>query len=343
MASAPANVAGEWAIAADRLSKRFGSFAAVQDVELAIPHGDIFGFLGPNGAGKTTTMRLLLGLLRPTAGRALVLGVDMTRQAERVRHRLGYVSQRFGLYGDLSVSENMAFYARVYGVAEEDYEQRRRWVLDRMGLAGREEVLARQLPGGYRQRLALACAVLHQPEVLFLDEPTAGVDPISRQALWEFFRTLAAEGRTVFVTTHTMEEAENCRHLAVMDAGRLVLTGSPGEIREAVTGRVIEIECDRPEAGLAVLVAAQRARSLVTMDIAYASGRIRLLGGPEGDWPAQAREQLAAAGVHVRSLEVADPTLEDAFLLAVGRAAPREGRGDTAPFVARTSTGERRP
>ncbi len=309
---------GQLAIETHELSKRFGSFTAVRDVCLAVARGDIFGFLGPNGAGKTTTMRMLLGLLQPSAGRVLVLGYDMSSQAERVRQRLGYVSQRFGLYSDLSVEENMAFYARVYGVPREAFATRCQRVLEATGLAEVGGVPARALPGGYRQRLALACATLHEPLVLFLDEPTAGVDPISRQVLWDFLRQLADEGRTVFVTTHYMDEAENCRHLAIIDQGRIVLCGSPAGIRGTLAGQVIEVQCDRPEDGLALLLAARGRGQLPVMDLSHSAGAIRLVGGADGQWPTLAEQILLAGGVSVRAVQPGEPTLEDAFLLAVG-------------------------
>lgn len=224
------------AVEVQALVKRFGSFTAVDGVSFRVARGEIFGLLGPNGAGKTTVIRILCGLLRPSAGRALVDGLDVSLTPEAVRRRIGYMSQKFSLYDDLTVEENIRFFAGVYGVAGSRLAARERYALEMAGLADRRESLTRLLPGGFKQRLALGCAILHEPPILFLDEPTSGVDPIARRAFWDLIRELAAAGRTVFVTTHYMDEAENCHRLALMHRGRIVALDAPGDLKSTLAG-----------------------------------------------------------------------------------------------------------
>src|SRR5512139_1949185 len=210
-----------FAIETDNLSKRFGNFRAVDGVTFSVRRGSIFGFLGPNGAGKTTTMRILLGLLAPSSGQAQVLGYDVAHRPRAVKKRIGYMSQRFSLYDDLTVGENLRFYGRTYGLDNHRLNERVRFVLDMAGLVGRDRLRARELSGGWRQRLALGTAILHEPELVFLDEPTAGVDPVSRRSFWDLLYRLARGGTTIFVTTHYMDEAEQCHRLAFIYQGRI--------------------------------------------------------------------------------------------------------------------------
>lgn len=226
----------EAAVEVHQLVKRFDGFTAVDGVSFRVGRGEIFGFLGPNGAGKTTVIRILCGLLRPSAGQALVDGLDVSVAPEAVRRRIGYMSQKFSLYDDLTVEENIRFFAGVYGVTGRRLAERERYVLEMAGLEQRRDSLTRLLPGGYKQRLALGCAILHEPPIVFLDEPTSGVDPIARRAFWDLIRALAAAGRTVFVTTHYMDEAENCHRLALMHRGRIVALGSPAELKSLAAG-----------------------------------------------------------------------------------------------------------
>jgi ABC-2 type transport system ATP-binding protein len=233
------------AIIATDLVRRFGHFTAVNRVSFQVARGEIFGFLGPNGSGKTTTIRMLLGLLHPTSGTARVLGYDVVHESETLRRNVGYVSQRFSLYPDLTVSENIDFYGRAYHVWGRRLVERRDAVLELAGLADKRRELTANLAGGYKQRLALATAILHEPPLLFLDEPTAGVDPVSRRDFWRLLYHLAAGGTTVFVTTHYMDEAEQCHRLAFIHDGRLVAAGTPNEIKEKqMRGRVVEIDCE---------------------------------------------------------------------------------------------------
>jgi ABC-2 type transport system ATP-binding protein len=225
----------EDAIIADGLTKRFGDFVAVDHVSFAVGTGEIFGFLGPNGAGKTTTIKMLTGLQRPTEGRATVAGVDPARDTAALRTRIGYMSQKFSLYGDLTVAENIALFASLYGVTGELLKERTNWTLRMAGIEGQERRLTAELPLGWKQRLALGCAVLHQPDILFLDEPTSGVDPLARRAFWDLIYDLSAAGTTILVSTHYMEEAEYCNHLILMNRGRIIASGSPTELRETIT------------------------------------------------------------------------------------------------------------
>jgi ABC-2 type transport system ATP-binding protein len=216
------------------LTKRFGSFTAVDDVSMEVRSGEVFGFLGSNGAGKSTTIRILCGLLSPTSGNASVLGLDVARQAEEVKRRIGYMSQRFSLYDDLTVDQNLTFFGGVYGLRGAKLDERKSWAVRMAGLEGKEKLATVSLPGGWKQRLALACSVLHEPKVLFLDEPTGGVDPISRRQFWRLIDEMAAAGVTVLVTTHYMDEAERCDRIALMHAGRLIGLGTIGELRETI-------------------------------------------------------------------------------------------------------------
>lgn len=225
--------ASEIAVRTENLVKRFGDFVAVDDVSLVVPRGEIFGFLGPNGAGKSTTIRILCGLLSPTEGRAVVNGFDVAERPEAVKLSIGYMSQKFSLYDDLTVEENIEFFSGVYGVPREKRAERAEYALRMAGLADQRRAMTRSLAGGWKQRLALGCAILHEPPIVFLDEPTSGVDPIARRRFWDLIYDMAAGGATVFVSTHYMEEAEYCHRLALMHRGRVVALGAPAELRAA--------------------------------------------------------------------------------------------------------------
>lgn len=233
-------------IEVDRLVKRFGAFTSVDDLSLTVREGEVFGLLGSNGAGKSTTIRMLCGLLTPTSGSARVLGLDVAKAPEEVKRRIGYMTQRFSLYEDLSVEQNLRFFGGVYGLRGALFEERRAWAVEMAGLAGKERLLTGELPGGWKQRLALACAVLHRPRVVFLDEPTGGVDPISRRRFWNLIDAMAGEGVTIVVTTHYLDEAERCDRIALMHAGRLVALGSVLELKDVFAGRaLLEVTCPR--------------------------------------------------------------------------------------------------
>jgi ABC-2 type transport system ATP-binding protein len=246
----PADVA----IAVDHLSRRFGQFVAVDDVTFDVRRGEVFGFLGANGAGKSTTIRMLCGLLTPSAGRASVDGIDVGREPEAVKRRIGYMSQRFSLYELLTVDQNVRFYAGLYGLTGDRLESRRRFALDMAGLAGREKDLTRDLSGGWRQRLALGCALLHEPPIVFLDEPTGGVDPVSRRDFWRLIDDLSRAGTTVLVTTHYLDEAERCDRVAIIHAGKLAALGTIADLKATFHDRpILEIRASDPVAAMAVL------------------------------------------------------------------------------------------
>ena len=301
------------AVQVDGLTKKFGDFTAVVGVSFQVRRGEIFGFLGPNGAGKTTTIRMLLGLIKPTAGTARVLGHDIRGDVRLMRARLGYMSQRFTLYQDLTVDENLTFYGRAYGVQGERLAARRKAIVRMAGLVGRERTLTRDLAGGWKQRLALGCAIIHEPELLFLDEPTAGVDPVSRRAFWDLLYDLAADGTTVFVTTHYMDEAEHCHRLAFIQHGRIVALGSPTEIKETVMrGQVLEIDCDDPAQALRVL------RELAGLDeVALYGALIHVVAEEITARRREIEGVLMGAGIEVRTLDVIAPSLEDVFISSV--------------------------
>ncbi len=300
----------EHAVEVVNLTKKFGDFTAVDGVTFNIRRGQIFGFLGPNGAGKTTTIRMLLCLLRPTSGQASVLGYDIVRQPEEIRRNIGYMSQRFSLYNDLTVKENLDFYGRTYGVRGERLRERKQFVIEMAGLLGRERELTRNLSGGWKQRLALGAAILHEPEMLFLDEPTAGVDPISRRAFWDLLYDLAEEGTTIFVTTHYMDEAEHCQDLAFIHNGRIIAQGAPEEIKiNKMQGQVLEIDCTHPDVAIGLL------REMdVFEEVALYGALIHVVADGVAEQKPRIAQALAEAGVQVRAMDVIAPSLEDVFI-----------------------------
>jgi ABC-2 type transport system ATP-binding protein len=308
---------GAPSVAVDRLVKRFGDFTAVDQITFETAAGEIFGFLGPNGSGKSTTIRMLCGLLRPTSGRALVAGIDVARDPEAVRQHIGYMSQKFSLYQDLTVAENLRFFGGMYGVPPAQLAQRIAWAVAMAGLDGREAALTRDLAGGWKQRLALGCAVLHRPPIVFLDEPTSGVDPMSRRRFWDIIHQMSDDGVTVFVTTHYMEEAEYCNRLALITRGRMVALGRPSELKRHFTaGTLVRVEC----AALGEALEAARAAPGVAEAAIFGSGLHLVVAE---DLPLERlRRDLAERGVRVLGIARIRPTLEDVFV-ALTREAPR--------------------
>jgi ABC-2 type transport system ATP-binding protein len=221
-----------FAVTANNLTRKFGKFIAVDNISFQVTKGEIFGFLGPNGAGKSTTIRMLCGILAPTSGKAAVAGFDIAEEPEQVKQNIGYMSQKFSLYEDLSVNQNIEFYAGIYGIHKEEVLGVKERILSLTHLIGQEKMMAGELPTGLKQRLALGCSIVHQPPILFLDEPTSGVDPISRRQFWDLIRGLSRQGTTVFVTTHFMDEAEYCNHIAFIAGGKLVNLGTPTELKQ---------------------------------------------------------------------------------------------------------------
>jgi len=303
------------AILAQNLTRRFGDFTAVNGVDCAVRRGEIFGFLGPNGSGKTTTIRMLLGLLKPSAGSAQVLGMRVDGDTRRIRPHIGYMSQRFSLYNDLTVIQNLRFYSAAYGLSDAALEARMAEALALAGLEGREDARTKELSGGWRQRLALSAAILHRPEVLFLDEPTAGVDPLSRRAFWALLYKLVAEGVTVFVTTHYMDEAEHCHRLAFIQHGRLIASGSPAAIKaEMMRGEVLEIAPSDPVAAVRVLRAAQDAGRLPISEVALYGSLIHLVAPEVQRQQGAIADELRRAGIEPGQMAVIEPSLEDVFI-----------------------------
>jgi ABC-2 type transport system ATP-binding protein len=294
------------------LTRRFGDRVAVRDVNLAIRRGEIFGLLGPNGAGKSTTIRMLCGILDPTSGGGTVAGCDLVSEAERIKQRIGYMTQRFSLYEDLTCAENLTFYAGLYGVPRARRRARVAEVLARSGLDDRRDQLAGTLSGGWKQRLALACSTIHEPPLLFLDEPTAGVDPMSRRDFWDQIHRIATAGTTVLVTTHYMDEAARCHRLAFIFRGTLLDVGAPGEIIARRRLRIAAFEADRP------LDAADALRRRPEVDEVEHFGRdMRLAARGDADPVALVAAVVEPLGIAVRDLREERPDVEDAFVAMV--------------------------
>jgi ABC-2 type transport system ATP-binding protein len=305
----------EHAIVVDGLTRRFGDRVAVDHLSLTVRAGELYGFLGPNGSGKTTTLRMLCGLLKPTEGTGRVLGLELPREAERVKAAIGYMSQRFSLYDDLSVIENLRFYARIYAVPGRLRSECIERMVELADLVGRETQLAGQLSGGYRQRLALACALVHSPQLVFLDEPTAGLDPVSRRSFWALIRRLVDEGTTVMVTTHYMDEAEHCDTLAFIYQGRLVAEGPPASIKVAdFRRRVIEVGAADLRAALLLLE-----RWHATDTVERLGTRLRLVTTDDRLSATDVKALLEANGQEVHWAHAVEPTVEDVFVSLVDR------------------------
>ncbi len=302
------------AVETRHLSKRFGAFTAVDDVTFDVAEGEVFGLLGSNGAGKSTAIRMLTGLLRPTSGTGLVLGVDVAKDPEGVRSRIGYMTQRFSLYDDLTVRQNLAFYGGIYGLRNAAFKRREEWALHVAGLAGKEDLLTRSLPGGWKQRLALGCAVLHEPRVLFLDEPTGGVDPVSRRRFWDLIDEMAASGVTIIVTTHYLDEAEHCRRIALMHAGKLAALGTVAELKAVFAGRaVLEVTCPRPLEALAAV------ESQADVLEASAFGTTLHVVVPDTFAPERITGELEHRGFAPAAAVRIVPSLEDVFIHTIER------------------------
>jgi ABC-2 type transport system ATP-binding protein len=299
------------AVRVEGLTRRFGDFTAVDNISLAIGKGEIFGFLGPNGAGKSTTIKMLCGLLQPTGGKGFVGGNDIMRESEEIKKHIGYMSQKFSLYDDLTVEENINFFSGIYKVSREKKRGRMEWVLEMSGLKDRRSSVTKTLPGGFKQRLALGCAILHEPPILFLDEPTSGVDPISRRNFWDLIYEMARKGTTIFVTTHYMDEADYCDRLALIYRGRVIAEGTPGEMRQKYMKRdVLEIEVDR-------LVAALEAVYKNGIETAIFGSLLHATVDNAAQDIPRIEALLKKEGIAVNRIEKIMPSLEDVFVTLI--------------------------
>ena len=309
-----------FSVAVRNLERRFGSFVAVNGVSFEVRKGEIFGFLGPNGAGKSTTIRMLCGLLAPTSGEGTVAGFDLNTEADKIKQHIGYMSQRFSLYEDLTVEENIDFFSGIYRIPAERKAERKEWVLRMAGLSDHGGTKTAFLSGGWKQRLALGCAVLHAPPILFLDEPTSGVDPVSRRNFWELIYELAGKGITVFVTTHYMDEAEYCDRLGLIYRGELVALGTPEEMKtRLMKDQVVEILLERPQDAIGLLegLAAVKGAAL------FGKGIHAVVDRAQEAVPSL-RSSLEAGGFPVRRIGKIVPSLEDVFVSLVEERDRRE-------------------
>ncbi len=309
--------AGVLAIKVTNLTRRFGAFVAVDAISFDVRRGEVFGFLGSNGAGKSTTIRMLCGLLRPTSGEASIDGIDVGRDPEGVKRRIGYMSQKFSLYESLTVDQNILFYAGLYGLRGPRLAERRRFVLEMAGLVGREDHLTHDLAGGWRQRLALGCALLHEPPVLFLDEPTGGVDPVSRRDFWRLIDDLSQQGTTVLVTTHYMDEAERCDRVAIIQAGKMAALGTIAELKSVFADRpIFEVRAGDPVRTMAIADKLPMVEKTSLFGTAVHAVMRRGAAQPA----IELRRALEAEGVVIDTMDPVVPSLDDVFLDVVDRA-----------------------
>ncbi len=305
-------------ILVQNLTKKFGEFVAVDDVSFYVNTGEVFGWLGPNGAGKTTTIRMLLGLLHPTSGSTHVLGFNSATQTKKMHGVVGYMSQQFTLYNDLTAAENIRFYGMVYGLSNRDLRQRQKEIIQMAGLEGRENSLTSNLSGGWKQRLALGCAIVHRPKVVFLDEPTAGVDPISRRDFWTLIYSMAKEGVTILVTTHYMDEAELCQRIGFISQGKLVALDTPANLKETqMRGDVLEITVDQPDKAMRLLKAAQANATLPLDEVALYGAQVHAVVPNSAQYKPIIQSLLSEQGLVVRGIEWVTPSLEDVFISSV--------------------------
>jgi ABC-2 type transport system ATP-binding protein len=301
----------EISVKVENLTRTFGDFVAVDNISLSVKKGEVFGFLGPNGAGKSTTIKMLCGLLLPSSGSGTVGGYDIITQSEEIKKTIGYMSQKFSLYDDLTVEENINFFSGIYTVPEEQKKARKQWALDMAGLKDKKGAITKTLPGGFKQRLALGCAILHEPPILFLDEPTSGVDPISRRNFWKLIYEMSKTGTTVFVTTHYMDEADYCDRLALIYRGKIIAEGTPNELKlEHMTKDVLEIEVDRVVEAM-IILNGNKIETAVFGSLLHATVD-NAEAGISG-----IRKLLGESNIAVRKLEKIVPSLEDVFVTLI--------------------------
>ncbi len=299
------------ALETNQLTKTFGDFTAVNNLSLSIPKGEIFGLLGPNGAGKTTTIRMLCGIMKPSSGSAQVLGFDCAKESEQIKKNIGYMSQKFSLYNDLTAAENIRFYASLYGVPRQKRHNRVLELIEMAGLKHQANQLTRNLSGAWRQRLALVCAIAHEPQMVFLDEATAGVDPVSRREFWDLIYRMAGNGVSVLATTHYMDEAEYCNTVGMMYRGELIAVASPDAMKENLHGILFQIDCERPEDAAPLLEEAENTKDVVI------HGNMLHVIVPETAAATSIKKILVKNGFRVDTIERIQPSLEDVFISMV--------------------------
>ncbi|MBA3015915.1 MAG: ABC transporter ATP-binding protein [Proteobacteria bacterium] len=301
------------AVVVHELEKRYGDFFAVNKVSFEVAKGEIYGFLGPNGAGKSTTIRMLCGIIALTGGSGTVAGFDLRRDTEKIKQHIGYMSQKFSLYGDLTVEENINFYSGIYRIAANKKKERKEWVLEMAGLTDYQKAKTAILSGGWKQRLALGCAILHEPPIIFLDEPTSGVDPISRRRFWDLIYELAGRGVTIFVTTHYMDEAEYCDRLGLIYRGELIASGTPETLKtELMQDEILEVICEHPQEAMASV----KDLSLIKEVALFGQG-LHVITGNAGEAGQPIHDHLTTRGINVSSIETITPSLEDVFVSLV--------------------------
>jgi ABC-2 type transport system ATP-binding protein len=307
------------AIEVENLTKHFGDFVAVDHVNFSVKQGEIFGFLGANGAGKSTTIRMLCAILESTSGTARVGGFDINKEPDRVKENIGYMSQRFSLYEDLTVDENINFYGRVYGLTNQEIEERKIWVLEMANLKGRHKSITGTLPGGWKQRLALGCAVLHRPKIVFLDEPTSGVDPLMRRKFWELINELSGQGVTVLVTTHFLEEAEYCNNIVLINAGKIIAAGSPKELKQNyIKTPILEVQCTNVIEAMSLIE-----KEPWAIETSVFGTNLHVTVPDEPSARQHIRDILAAQGMELTKIERITPSLEDVFIYLLDQEAKK--------------------
>lgn len=307
------------AIEVENLTKKFGDFVAVDHVNFSVKQGEIFGFLGANGAGKSTTIRMLCAILESTSGTARVGSYDINKEPEKVKENIGYMSQRFSLYEDLTVDENISFYGRVYGLTNGQIEERREWVLEMANLKGRHKSITGTLPGGWKQRLALGCAVLHRPKIVFLDEPTSGVDPVMRRRFWELINELSGEGVTVLVTTHFLEEAEYCNNIVLINAGKIIAAGSPKELKQNyIKTPILEVQCSNVIEAMSLVE-----KEPWSIETSVFGTHLHVTVPDEAVARKEIQRILGEKGLALKSVARITPSLEDVFIYLLDQEAKK--------------------
>ncbi len=291
------------------LKKQFGNFTAVDSISFQVRRGEIFGFLGPNGAGKSTTIRMLCGILQPTSGIGIVSGYDITREPEKIKKAIGYMSQKFSLYEDMTVIENIDFFGGIYGLKKQELNRRKDYILNLSGLKDRGKSLVAELSAGWKQRLALGCAIIHEPRIIFLDEPTSGVDPISRRNFWDLIYQVASEGATILVTTHYMDEAEHCDRICLIYNGKIIALGTPNELKSNFKGRLIEVVCEPLMDGLDIL-----SKSNLVNDVALFGASLHVTVYEDEYAIPLIESELKTKNVEILKIERINPALEDVFV-----------------------------